>query len=259
MPAWVRAVTLEALTYDALGPFRHGFFTRRGGASSGVYSGLNCGMGSHDISDAVAVNMARVATHFNLGADQLVRVRQTHSNIVHVLDGPSDPLHEGDAIVSNTKGVALAILTADCQPILMACAASGTVAAVHAGWRGAQSDIIEATVAQMEALGALRDQITAVIGPSISQVNYEVGQELYDAFLADDAANTRFFAQGQATGKYQFDLPLYGLHKLRAAGLGSAQWCGECTYADDARFYSYRRATHRGEPDYGRLISVICP
>lgn len=252
-------MTLEALTFDALAPFQHGFFTRRGGASSGVYSGLNCGMGSHDITDAVAVNMARVAAHFGLGPEALIRVRQTHSNTVHVLDRPTDPLIEGDAIVSQAKGTALAILTADCQPILLACARSGTVAAVHAGWRGAQSNIIENTVAQMEELGAVREQISAVIGPSISQDNYEVGQELFDTFVSEDEGNAAFFRQGEAAGKYQFDLPSYGLHKLRAAGVGHAQWCGACTYADEARFYSYRRATHRQEPDYGRLISVICP
>jgi len=250
-------MTLQALTSDALVPVRHGFFTRKGGASSGVFSGLNCGAGSSDQAEAVQTNRARVAGHMGVEAGGLVTVYQTHSAIVVPVTGPfeGEP-PEADGIVTATPGIVLGILTADCQPVLFADAKAGVVGAAHAGWKGAQGGVLEATLDAMEALGAARANIAAVIGPSISQKAYEVGPEFLDRFLDEDTDNSRFFASG-AGDKAQFDLISYGLHRLRAAGVGHAEWTGHCTYADADRFYSFRRATHLGEADYGRLIATI--
>ena len=252
-----RHLPLEPLRADALSGIAHGFFTRRGGASSGVFAGLNCGLGSSDQSEIVALNRARVAQEMGLSADRLVTVHQTHSARAILADGPLDaPVPEADAVVSRTPGLGLAVLTADCQPVLMADPEAGVAAAAHAGWRGALSGVLEATLEAMTGLGAERTRIRAVIGPSISQRAYEVGEEFFETFIADDPENTRFFANG-AVGKYHFDLPGYGLARLRAAGVGCALWTGHCTYTEPDRFYSYRRSCHLGEADYGRLISVI--
>ena len=249
-------MTLEILTSDSLAPLRHGFFTRRGGASSGVFAGLNCGPGSSDQSEIVKINRVRVAQAMSVEPAQLVTVHQVHSADVVTVEGPLAERPRADAMVTATPGVALGVLTADCQPVLFADAQAGVIGAAHAGWRGALDGVLEATVDAMEALGAERDQITAVIGPSISQAAYEVGPEFLEDFMAEDPAYSRFFATGE-NGRYQFDLPGFGLHCLRRAGVGEAEWTRHCTYADAARFYSYRRATHAGEADYGRLISVI--
>jgi YfiH family protein len=163
---------------------------------------------------------------------------------------------EADAMVTATPGLLLGVLTADCQPILFHDAAAGVIAAAHAGWRGAVDGILEATLDAMEGLGARRDHVHAVIGPTISQKAYEVGQEFFELFRSKDPESIRFFANG-SSGRMQFDLPGYGLHRLRAAGVGHAEWTGHCTYSDPSRFYSYRRTTHAGEADYGRLISTI--
>jgi len=249
-------MTLEIITADALAPLHHGFFTRRGGASSGIFSGLNCGPGSSDQSEIVTINRARVAEAMQLAPDHLVTVHQVHSADVVRVAAPLDARPRADAIVTATPGLALAILTADCQPVLFADSAAGVIGAAHAGWRGARDGVLEATIDTMEALGAERARISAVIGPSISQRNYEVGPELLEDFMADDPESARFFANG-ADDRYLFDLPGYGLWRLRRAGVGHAEWTRHCTYADPARFYSYRRATHAGEVDYGRLISAI--
>jgi len=249
-------MTLEILTADALTPFHHGFFTRRGGASSGIFSGLNCGTGSSDLSEIVAINRARVAGAMDVPPDHLVSVHQLHSSDVAHVTGPLPQKPKVDAMVTASPGVALGILTADCQPVLFADAQARVVGAAHAGWKGAQSGVLEATVEAMEALGSSRANITAVIGPCISQAAYEVGPEFMDGFLDEDPDNARFFAGG-AGDRVQFDLPGYGLHRLRAAGIGHAEWTRHCTYGDPDRFFSYRRTTHAGEADYGRLISVI--
>jgi len=249
-------MTLEILRSDLLGDVTHGFFTRRGGASSGIFSGLNCGPGSSDQSEIVTINRARVAEAMQLAPDHLVTVHQVHSADVVRVAAPLDARPRADAIVTATPGLALAILTADCQPVLFADSAAGVIGAAHAGWRGARDGVLEATIDTMEALGAERARISAVIGPSISQRNYEVGPELLEDFMADDPESARFFANG-ADDRYLFDLPGYGLWRLRRAGVGHAEWTRHCTYADPARFYSYRRATHAGEVDYGRLISAI--
>ena len=249
-------MTLEIITADSLSAFRHGFFTRKGGASSGVFAGLNCGTGSSDQSEIVAINRGRVAEAMQVPIDYLVTVYQTHSANVEVVTGPIEaPKPKADAMVSNTPGVALAILTADCQPVLFADEETGVVGAAHAGWRGALDGILDATIDAMVGLGAQRDGITAVIGPSISQRSYEVGPEFLDEFLSQDPQNARFFANG-SDDRFHFDLPAFGLFKLREAGV-TAEWTRHCTYQDPDRFYSYRRATHAREADYGRLISVI--
>lgn len=249
-------MTLELLKADNLHSVHHGFFTRKGGASSGIYAGLNCGVGSSDQSDIVGINRARVADAMKVPRAALSGVHQYHSADVVTVSEASDARPKADAMVSNTAGIALGILTADCQPVLFADLEAGVIGAAHAGWKGALDGVLDRTVDAMEALGAKRANISAAIGPCISQAAYEVGPEFFEDFTGQDPAFSRFFAGGKED-RMQFDLPSFGLHMLREAGVGDAEWIGHCTYADEARFYSYRRTTHRGEPDYGRLISVI--
>ncbi|MEP3331442.1 peptidoglycan editing factor PgeF [Sedimentitalea sp.] len=249
-------MTLEILTADSLSPLRHGFFTRRGGASSGVFAGLNCGTGSSDQADVVAINRGRVADALGVAPDSLVSVNQIHSPDVVEVNAPLHDKPRADAMVTATPGIALSILTADCQPVLFADTEAGVIGAAHAGWRGALDGVLEATLDAMEALGAKREETKAVIGPSISQRAYEVGPEFMDEFMADDPENARFFANGNGD-RLQFDLQGFGLHRLRRAGIGQAECTRHCTYSDQNRFYSYRRSVHSKEADYGRLISVI--
>ena len=246
---------LEIITSDSLSP-RHGFFTRKGGASSGIFAGLNCGTGSTDLAEAVAINRARVAAAMGASEDALMSVTQVHSAEAITLTGPLTTRPRADAMVTATPGLVLTVLTADCQPVLFADAEAGVIGAAHAGWRGARDGILEATVDAMEALGARRAQIHAVIGPTISQAVYEVGPEFHESFTEDDPASRRFFVPGKAD-RFLFDLPGYGLWRLRNAGVGDAEWTHHCTYRDPERFYSFRRTTHAGEADYGRLISAI--
>ncbi|MCB1329692.1 MAG: peptidoglycan editing factor PgeF [Maritimibacter sp.] len=235
----------------------HGFFTRRGGASSGIYSGLNCGGGSDDQRDAVALNRARVAAAMGVAPEDLASVVQTHSADVVTVTGPMDaPRPEADGMVTATPGVALTVLTADCEPVLFADGAAGVIGAAHAGWKGALGGVLEATVEAMVALGAARGRIVAVIGPTLGRTAYEVGPEFRDRFVEADPGNARYFLPGEGD-RLMFDLPGYGLARLAAAGVGQAEWTGHCTYSDPVRFYSYRRSVHRKEADYGRLISVI--
>lgn len=248
-------MTLEILTADALTPIRHGFFTRRGGASSGIFAGLNCGTGSSDQSDTVSINRGRVAQAMDVDPGALVGVHQIHSSLVSTVTVPGAQ-GRADAMVSTTPGLALAILTADCMPVLFADAENGVIGAAHAGWRGALTGVLEATLDAMEDLGADRDSIAAVIGPCISQRAYEVGPEFFEEFHAEDPASAQFFAQGSGD-RYVFDLPAYGLKRLRDAEVGHAEWTRHCTYSDPQLFYSYRRSVHSAEADYGRLISVI--
>lgn len=249
-------MTLELLTSDDLHDTPHGFFTRRGGASSGIFHGLNCGFGSSDQKEIVTINRARVAQAMDVPAKALVTIHQIHSADVAVITDPDQETDPADAMVTNVPGIALGILTADCQPVLFADSTAGVVGAAHAGWRGALDGVLENTVEAMISLGAKRDNIKAVIGPSISQRAYEVGPEFLDSFMADDPDNSRFFINGEGD-RFMFDLPAYGLHRLRAAGVGSAQWTRHCTYSDPDSFFSYRRTTHQKQADYGRLISVI--
>lgn len=249
-------MTLEIITADSLAPLRHGFFTRKGGASSGVFAGLNCGLGSSDQAEVVRINRNRAAEALGVGPEALVNVRQVHSARVEVVEGTQQERPKADGMVTRQPGLALAILTADCQPVLFADRKAGVIGATHAGWRGALDGVLEETVERMEELGAARGDIVAVIGPSISQKAYEVGPEFLEDFMADDPENHRFFANGEGD-RYLFDLPAFGLHRLRRAGVGQAQWTRHCTYSDAERFYSYRRATHASEADYGRLLAAI--
>lgn len=250
-------MALEILTSDLLAGVRHGFFTRRGGASSGIYSGLNCGPGSNDQREAVALNRARVAEAVGVPPERLLSLHQIHSTAV-VVAGPEGWTERprADAAVTDRPGVALGILTADCAPVLLHDPEAGVIGAAHAGWRGALDGVLEATLDAMEALGARIPRVRAAVGPTISQRAYEVGPEFLDRFLAEEAGYDRFFAPGRGD-RLLFDLPGFVLARLRVAGVADAAWIGACTHSDPARFYSYRRSTQAGEPDYGRLISVI--
>ncbi|SMO69118.1 conserved hypothetical protein [Thalassovita litoralis] len=247
---------LEFLTSDLLTGTQHGFFTRKGGASSGIFSGLNCGFGSSDQREIVAINRSRVAQAMDLPNDALLTIHQTHSADVAIITDSEQDIGPGDGMVTNQPGIALGILTADCQPVLFSDPQAGVIGAAHAGWRGALDGVLEATLDAMETLGAKRANIRAAIGPTISQRAYEVGPEFLDDFMVEDMDNTRFFTNGQGD-RYMFDLPSYGLHRLRQAGVGEAEWIRHCTYSDPDRFFSYRRTTHAKEADYGRLMSVI--
>lgn len=247
-------MTLEIITSDHLLPLRHGFFTRRGGASSGIFAGLNCGQGSSDQADVVRMNRAMVAEAMGVTSDRLTGVHQIHSDTVVTKDGANaEDRPRADAMVTAEPGLALSVLSADCAPVLFADAASGVIGAAHSGWRGAVDGVLERTVDAMRDLGA--QEIVAVIGPCISQPAYEVGPEFFDRFRDTAPEFTRHFAPGEGD-RFLFDLAGFCLARLRDAG-ADAYWTGDCTYHDEARFYSYRRTTHRGEADYGRLIAAI--
>jgi polyphenol oxidase len=241
-----------------LGGIRHGFFSRAGGASSGIYASLNCGIGSKDDRAVVLENRARAMAALGAAADRLATPYQVHGIDVATVDAPWQPGAgpKADATVTNRPGVVLGVGTADCGPILFADPAAPVIGAAHAGWRGALAGVAGSTVAAMERLGASRKNIVAALGPTISRDNYEVGPEVRDAFLAADPDNARFFTPSPRDGRYQLDLPAFIVADLTATGV-SADAIGLCTYADDERFFSYRRATHREEPDYGRLLSAI--
>lgn len=249
-------MSLDIITHPDLRPLRHGFFGRQGGASSGVFSGLNCGYGSTDQHEAVAINRARVAEALDVGPGALIGVHQVHSTDVVTVTGPMTARPPADGLVTDVPGLALSVLTADCQPVLLADRGARVIGAAHAGWKGALYGVLEATVAAMERLGARPANIIAIIGPTISQRAYEVGPEFLDRFLSEDDGAERWFANGKGD-RYVFDLPGYGLHRLRQAGVGQAEWTRHCTYSDPDRFFSYRRSTHQREADYGRLISAI--
>jgi YfiH family protein len=249
-------MSLEILTADALAPLRHGFFTRRGGASSGIFSGLNCGLGSSDQREIVQINRGRVADAMNAPVDHLVTAHQVHSSDVVTVTAPLGDAPRADGLVTSRPGLTLAILTADCQPVLFADLSAGVIGAAHAGWRGARDGILEATIDAMIDAGATRSDIVAVIGPTISQAAYEVGPEFFDTILEDDPDAARFFASGR-DDRMQFDLPGYSLNRLRAAGIAQSEWTRHCTYSDPDRFFSYRRSVHKKEADYGRLMSAI--
>nr|WP_243846842.1 peptidoglycan editing factor PgeF [Sphingomonas japonica] len=233
----------------------HGFLGRRGGVSTGVHAGLNVGVGSSDDADAVAENRRR-ATDAVLPGAALATCYQIHSSDVVTVTEPLAERPRGDALVTDRPGLALGILTADCAPVLLADAQAAVIGAAHAGWKGALGGVTDATIAAMEALGADRGRIAAAIGPCIARASYEVGDGFRQRFGADDPDNDRFFADACA-GHARFDLEAYVAHRLAAAGIARIEMLGLDTYADRDRFFSYRRATHRGEPDYGRQISII--
>jgi len=236
---------------------RHGYFTRQGGVSEGIYAGLNVGVGSADEADRVRENRGRVAGWFGLPFERLATVHQVHSPDVVVVDAAySGERPKADALVTSTPGVILGVLTADCGPILFCDGDNGVIGAAHAGWKGALDGVLENTIEAMVSLGADRGSIRACLGPSIAAQSYEVGPEFLDRFLQYDDGYERFFTPSEKPGHSYFDLQALTLHRLQQAGVGADQ-LGLDTYADEARFYSYRRTTHRGEPDYGRQISAI--
>jgi hypothetical protein len=249
----VRAETL------ALPGIRHAFFTREGGVSSGAYRSLNGGIGSHDSAVDVAENRARMAASLGVAPARLLTAYQVHSPQVVVAEAPwtSDARPRADAIITRTPALAVGATTADCGPILFADPLARVIGVAHAGWRGALSGVAEATVAAMEQLGAARSQIRAALGPMIRQPSYEVGPDLIDRFAAEDPASKLFFRPAARAGHAQFDLGGYIAARLRRAGVVQIEDVGLCTYADPSLFYSYRRATHRAEDDYGRHVSAI--
>lgn len=255
----VRPEPLRSSELDALAGagIAHGFFTRVGGVSEGIYRGLNTGPGSDDRADRVAENRRRVAASMRVPVDKLVTVHQVHSPDAVTVTAPfAPPRPKADAMVTDRPGLALGVLAADCGPILYADAEARVIGAAHAGWQGALNGVLESTIDAMEKLGARRDRIVAALGPSISGANYEVGPEYVDRFLAADARNDGYFVPATKAGHAMFDLPRYTVDRLVAAGVRASS-LGRCTYAEEDLFYSNRRRNHRGEPDYGRQISVI--
>lgn len=234
----------------------HGFLGRAGGVSEGIVAGLNTGWGSGDDREAIAENRRR-AVDAVLPNARLVTVHQVHSALaVKAGDWPDDERPHADALVTDRPGVLLGILTADCAPILLADREAGVVGAAHAGWRGALTGVGEATVAAMEQLGARRERIAAAIGPCIAARHYEVDRDFRALLTGYVPENERFFSEGPA-GKPQFDLEAYVAARLAAAGVKTIETMGLDTYALPERYFSYRRATHQGEPDYGRQVSLI--
>lgn len=250
---------IQAPLLEHASSIRHGFFTREGGVSTGLYASLNIGLGSQDDRGKVMENRGRVADRLGVARDRLAFAYQVHSADVWHVDGATDLAAppKADAIVTSTRGLGIAISVADCGPILFADAEAGVIGAAHSGWKGAFTGVVGATVAAMEALGAQRERIVAAIGPMISRRAYEVGPEFVARFEADDADNARFFTPSPTSGHAMFDLPAYVLKRLAQAGVGRSENLDLCTYCDEARFFSYRRMTHRGEPDYGRLVAAI--
>lgn len=239
---------------------KHGFFTRKGGISEGLYAGLNCGLGSKDLTQNVLENRARIAKDLGGATKEILTVYQVHSSTTHIVDPknvwPLSP-PKADAIISTIPGLVIGVLTADCAPILFVDPEAKVIAAAHAGWRGAVAGIIEATVESMEKSGANRNRICAAIGPSINQDAYEVGPEFKAELLALDPRNDKFFKSGIYGVKDHFDLPGYIDSRLQRTGIKSWDISSPCTYANESLFFSFRRATHRGEGDYGRQVSAI--
>ncbi len=250
-------MSVEVLTHPALAGTAHGFLGRRGGVSTGIHAGLNVGWGSEDDPAATAENRARAVAAVLPGAT-LTCAYQVHSaDVVTVTEPwPEAGRPRADALVTDRPGVLLGILTADCAPVLFADREAGVIGAAHAGWKGAIGGVTDATIAAMEALGAGRSRIAAGIGPCIAQASYEVDEVFEARFEADDPGNARFFRAGRA-GHAWFDLEGYVAARLAAAGVGTVAMLGEDTYAQTDRFFSFRRATHAGEPGYGRQISLI--
>lgn len=238
---------------------RHGFFTRVGGVSEGLYANLNCGPGSADAPANVAENRARVARHLGGEHPDVATLYQIHSGQAVAVEAPiaADARPKADGIVTRTPGLVIGVLTADCAPVLFADPDAGVVGAAHAGWRGAVGGVIEATVAEMEKLGARRNRIIAAIGPAINQVSYEVGPDFETALLESCANNAKFLSRRLPHEKAHFDLPRYVEMRLEGSGVGRLERCCPCTYENESLLFSFRRSQHRSEGDYGRQISAI--
>jgi YfiH family protein len=250
---------LQAKSLAKLPGIRHGFFTRAGGVSEGLYESLNGGVGSEDSPAHVAENRARMARHLGVPPEHFLTCYQIHSPEVVVAETPWAVAERprADAIVTRVPHLAIGVSTADCGPVLMADPQARVIGAAHAGWRGALTGVIERTLSTMEKFGAKRSRIVAAAGPMIRQPNYEVGQDLMDRFVAVEPNTVRFFKPATRPGHAMFDLPGYVVSRLRRAGVEAIEDVGLCTYADPAQFYSYRRSTHRGESDYGRHVNAI--
>lgn len=252
-----RPIIAESLDAKAGAGIRHGFFTRDGGVSEGIYRGLNVGLGSDDHPERVLENRRRVSAWFGLPLERLATAHQIHSPDVVVVNADYDGSRpQADAQVTASPGIILGVLTADCGPILFADPENRVIGAAHAGWKGALGGVLENTVDAMVALGARRETIHATLGPSISQASYEVGPEFVDRFLAFNPNFEAFFTPSTKPGHAMFDLPGLTVRRLTEAGV-VADSIGVCTYAAPETFFSYRRTTHAGEPDYGRQISAI--
>ena len=235
----------------------HAYFTREGGVSEGLYRGLNVGLGSKDERARVEENRRRVAAYFEAPPEKLATVHQVHSPTAVIVDGTYDGARpEADALVTATPGTVIGVLTADCGPVLFADPTARVIGAAHAGWKGALGGVLESTIEAMVSLGATRENIVASLGPSISRRNYEVGAEFVERFVEQDPEYAGFFTPSEREGHAMFDLPALTLKRLTDAGV-KAENLDLCTYADEERFFSYRRTTHRNEPDYGRQISAI--
>jgi len=247
-----------ASTLESCDGIRHGFFTRQGGVSKGVYGSLNCGLGSRDDEENVRQNRSLVAETLGVPPERLLTLYQIHSATAVIVDKPwNGAVSEADALVTRTPGLAIGALTADCAPVLFCDPEARVIAAAHAGWRGALLGIVEATVASMERLGAKPERVVAVIGPTISQRAYEVGADYVERFLAEEPASSPFFMTDDGSGEPHFDLAGYVAERLARAGVGTVSDLGLCTYCDETRLFSYRRSQHHGEQDYGRQISAI--
>ncbi len=249
---------IEAPALASHSRIRHAFFTRQGGVSEGIYASLNGGIGSSDEAAKVAENRRRMAQALGVSPDGFISVYQVHSPDAVLVEGPwTAERPKADAMVTRIPGIALAITTADCGPVLFSDPEAGVIGAAHAGWRGAVTGVLESTIEAMERLGAARGRIVAVLGPTISQAAYEVGPEFVARFAQEAPGHERFFREAEKAGHAMFDLPGFIGARLEAAGVGAFTNLGLCTYSDEERFFSYRRTTHRQEPDYGRLISAI--
>lgn len=250
-------MSVDVIRARGLDGVAHGFLGRRGGVSEGLFASLDLGRRSQEVDDWIVENRRRVIAATLPGA-ALCTLYQVHSATAVVIDAAyeHDARPHADALVTDRPGLLLGILTADCAPVLFADAAAGVVGAAHAGWKGALGGVTDATLDAMERIGARRNRIVAAIGPCIARASYEVDDAFLATFAAADPANDRFFADGRA-GHHQFDLEAYVAHRLAAAGVTRVEALGLDTYAQEDRFFSFRRATHRGEADYGRQISVI--
>ncbi|CAK0766007.1 polyphenol oxidase [Azospirillaceae bacterium] len=238
---------------------RHGFFTRQGGVSEGLHASLNVGYGSQDKPEHVTINRARAMAQLGLSADRLTTVYQIHSATPVTVERPWtwSEAPKADALVTATPGIALGILTADCAPVLLADPEARVIGAAHAGWRGAQSGVISATIQAMVCLGARVERMAAAIGPCIGQSSYEVGPEFPAPFLAETPENQLFFTPAGRAGHFLFDLGGYVARKLQESGIVTVQRCPFDTAVEETLFFSYRRSTLRKEPDYGRMLSSI--
>lgn len=250
---------LEAAVLSGHDRIRHGFFTRRGGVSKGIYASLNCGYGSDDASDAVSENRARVAKAMGVAPESVLTVHQCHSDQARSVAAPWEPdkAPQADAMVTDRPGIALSILAADCAPVLLADVSAGVIGAAHAGWRGALHGILEAVIGTMHTLGARHERMVAAVGPCIAQPSYEVGAEFHEAFCLHDDGNERYFVPSDRDGHHRFDLAGYVHDRLAGHGLAQVEIMALDTYARPDDFFSYRRNTHEGVRDYGRQISCI--